>query len=72
MDRRADADRGKSCEQRGVRRLEALLLRGGGRPLTLAAAQINTWNRIAIASRGQYDRAQFHKVAGVEKVTEPA
>ena len=40
--------------------------------LTLAAAQINTWNRIAIASRGQYDRAQFHKVAVAEKVTEPA
>ena len=39
--------------------------------LTLAAAQINTWNRIAIASRGQYDRAQYHKVAGVEKVAEP-
>lgn len=40
--------------------------------LTLAAAQINTWNRIAIASRGQYDRARYHKVAVTEKVTEPA
>jgi AhpD family alkylhydroperoxidase len=40
--------------------------------LTLAAAMINTWNRIAIASRGQYDPAQFHRVAVAEKVVEPA
>jgi len=40
--------------------------------LTLAAAQINTWNRIAIASRGQYDRAQFHRHAEQQKVAEPA
>ncbi|HEX6072479.1 MAG TPA: carboxymuconolactone decarboxylase family protein [Sphingomicrobium sp.] len=40
--------------------------------LTLAAAMINIWNRIAIASRGQYDRAQFHRVAVAEKVPEPA
>jgi len=39
--------------------------------LTLAAAMINTWNRIAISSRAQYDRAQFHHVAS-EKVAEPA
>jgi AhpD family alkylhydroperoxidase len=35
--------------------------------LTLGAAMINTWNRIAIASRAQYDRAEFHA-----KVSEPA
>jgi AhpD family alkylhydroperoxidase len=40
--------------------------------LTLAAALINTWNRIAISSRAQYDREAFHqRVAGV-KVAEPA
>jgi AhpD family alkylhydroperoxidase len=39
--------------------------------LTLAAAMINTWNRIAIASRAQYERAQFHQPAA-EKVAEPA
>jgi AhpD family alkylhydroperoxidase len=42
--------------------------------LTLASAMINTWNRIAIASRAQYDRAQLHQrmaEAGV-KVAEPA
>jgi AhpD family alkylhydroperoxidase len=41
--------------------------------LTLAAAMINTWNRIAIASRAQYDRAQFHQQAMAERrVAEPA
>jgi len=40
--------------------------------LTLAAAMINTWNRIAISSRAQYDRAQFHRQATAEKVAEPA
>lgn len=40
--------------------------------LTLAAALINTWNRIAISSRAQYDRAQFHHQATAEKVVEPA
>ena len=40
--------------------------------LTLAAAVINTWNRIAIASRAQYDRAQFHHRVGEAKVAEPA
>jgi len=40
--------------------------------LTLAAAQINTWNRIAIASRGQYDRAVFQRHLEQQKVAEPA
>ena len=40
--------------------------------LTLAAAMINTWNRIAISSRAQYDRAQFQHSAAPEKVAEPA
>jgi AhpD family alkylhydroperoxidase len=40
--------------------------------LTLAAAMINTWNRIAIASRAQYDRAQFHQQPTAERVAEPA
>ena len=40
--------------------------------LTLAGALINSWNRIAIASRGQYDRAMFHKVVESAKVAEPA
>lgn len=31
--------------------------------LTLAAAMINTWNRIAISSRAQYDPAMFHQHA---------
>jgi AhpD family alkylhydroperoxidase len=31
--------------------------------LTLAAAMINTWNRIAISSRAQYDPAMFHQPA---------
>ena len=39
--------------------------------LTLAATVINSWNRIAIASRGQYDRALFEKLAQ-QKVAEPA
>jgi AhpD family alkylhydroperoxidase len=38
--------------------------------LTLAAAMINTWNRIAISSRAQYDRALFHDYKA--KVAEPA
>jgi len=36
--------------------------------LTLAAALINTWNRIAISSRAQYDPAMFAR----ERVAEPA
>jgi AhpD family alkylhydroperoxidase len=39
--------------------------------LTLAATMINTWNRIAIASRAQYDREQFRQRVGETKVTEP-
>jgi AhpD family alkylhydroperoxidase len=38
--------------------------------LTLASAMINTWNRIAIASRAQYDPAMFHRHE--TKVAEPA
>jgi alkylhydroperoxidase family enzyme len=37
--------------------------------LTLAAAMINTWNRIAIASRAQYDPAMFHRSEA--KVADP-
>jgi AhpD family alkylhydroperoxidase len=40
--------------------------------LTLAAAMINTWNRIAISSRAQYDRAAFQQAIAHEKVAEPA
>jgi AhpD family alkylhydroperoxidase len=40
--------------------------------LTLAAAMINNWNRIAIASRAQYDREQFRQRVGETKVSEPA
>ncbi|MFL6765808.1 MAG: carboxymuconolactone decarboxylase family protein [Sphingomicrobium sp.] len=40
--------------------------------LTLAAAMINTWNRIAISSRAQYERGQFHQQPTAEKVAEPA
>jgi AhpD family alkylhydroperoxidase len=40
--------------------------------LTFTGAVINAWNRLAIASRGQYDRAQLHRVATAEKVAEPA
>ena len=40
--------------------------------LTLAAVQINAWNRIAISSRAQYDRAMFAHAAPAEKATEPA
>ena len=40
--------------------------------LTLAAAMINTWNRIAISSRAQYDRAQLEHATGQAKVAEPA
>ena len=39
--------------------------------LTLAAAMINTWNRIAISSRAQYDAAMFHQQAQ-PKETVPA
>ena len=40
--------------------------------LTLAAALINTWNRIAIASRVQYDPAMFHRPPVEAKIVEPA
>jgi AhpD family alkylhydroperoxidase len=40
--------------------------------LTLASALINTWNRIAIASRGQFNAAMFKHPAGEQKVAEPA
>lgn len=40
--------------------------------LTLAAVQINAWNRIAISSRAQYDRAMFATAPSTEKAAEPA
>ena len=41
--------------------------------LTLAAAMINTWNRIAISSRAQYDRAELEgRQAQAAKIAEPA
>lgn len=40
--------------------------------LTLAAVQINAWNRIAISSRAQYDRAMFAHVTPAQKAPEPA
>ena len=39
--------------------------------LILAAVQINSWNRIAISSRSQYDRKMFQQPAP-EKAREPA
>ena len=40
--------------------------------LTLAAVQINAWNRIAISSRAQYDRAMFAHAVPAQKAPEPA
>ena len=40
--------------------------------LTLASALINTWNRIAISSRAQYNPAMLHHAAAEQKVAEPA
>ena len=41
--------------------------------LTLAAVQINAWNRIAISSRTQYDRAMFaHAGATAARAPDPA
>jgi AhpD family alkylhydroperoxidase len=40
--------------------------------LILAAVQINSWNRIAISSRSQYDPKMFAPAAAAEKATEPA
>jgi AhpD family alkylhydroperoxidase len=39
--------------------------------LTLAVVQINAWNRIAISSRTQYDRAMFASTPS-ERTREPA
>ena len=39
--------------------------------LTLAATMINAWNRMAISSRAQYDRAMFAHAAP-QKTPEPA
>jgi AhpD family alkylhydroperoxidase len=40
--------------------------------LIFAAVQINSWNRIAISSRSQYDPAMFGGAPAKEKATEPA
>ena len=40
--------------------------------LTLAAVQINAWNRMAISSRAQYDRAMFAHAAPAERTPQPA
>jgi AhpD family alkylhydroperoxidase len=40
--------------------------------LTLGAAMINTWNRIAISSRAQYDRAELQQRTEQARVPEPA
>jgi AhpD family alkylhydroperoxidase len=40
--------------------------------LTLTGAVINAWNRIAIASRGEYDRKAFQQQSRPAKVAEPA
>jgi len=40
--------------------------------LTLAAAMINTWNRIAISSRAQYHPAEHQQRVAEMKVAEPA
>lgn len=40
--------------------------------LTLASALINTWNRIAISSRAQYNPAILHHPAPEPKLVEPA
>jgi AhpD family alkylhydroperoxidase len=40
--------------------------------LTLAGVLINSWNRMAISSRAQYDRAMFATAAAPEKTPEPA
>jgi AhpD family alkylhydroperoxidase len=40
--------------------------------LTLAGVQINAWNRMAISSRAQYDRAMFARAAPPETTREPA
>ena len=40
--------------------------------LILAAVQINSWNRIAISSRSQYDPAMFGGAPAKQRATEPA
>ena len=40
--------------------------------LILAAVQINSWNRVAISSRSQYDAAMFGGAPAQHKATEPA
>ena len=40
--------------------------------LILAAVQINSWNRIAISTRAQYDRAMFAHSASAQTAHEPA
>ena len=40
--------------------------------LIFAAVQINSWNRIAISSRSQYDRAMFGGAPAKQKATEAA
>ena len=40
--------------------------------LTLAAVQINSWNRMAIGSRAQYDRAMFAAPQPAQKTPQPA
>ena len=40
--------------------------------LILAVVQINSWNRIAISTRAQYDRAMFAHASPAERAREPA
>ena len=40
--------------------------------LTLAATMINSWNRIAISSRNQYDRNEFDRRSAQATLAEPA
>jgi AhpD family alkylhydroperoxidase len=40
--------------------------------LIFAVVQINSWNRIAISSRSQYDPAMYAPAAAKQKATEPA
>jgi AhpD family alkylhydroperoxidase len=40
--------------------------------LTLAAVLINSWNRMSISCRAQYDRAKFQPAQAQQKVPEPA
>ena len=40
--------------------------------LIFAAVQINSWNRIAISSRSQYDPAMFGAATAKHQATEPA